>query len=159
MDGGGSDQNHPKEEKCKKVKWLSEETLQLAEKRESKGKGEKESYIHMNAEFQRIAKRDKKAFSVINAKKQRKTIQWERLETLEENQTYQGNISCKYNTIKDRNDMDLTEAEDIKKRQKEHTEELQMEVCDITGSTDKDDPQEKEMQKGKMVVSGGLTNS
>ena len=80
MDGGGSDQNHPKEEKCKKVKWLSEETLQLAEKREAKGKGEKESYIHMNAEFQRIARRDKKAFSVINAKKQRKTIQWERLE-------------------------------------------------------------------------------
>ena len=95
MDGGGSDQNHPQEEKCKKVKWLSEETLQLAEKREAKGKGEKERYIHMNAEFQRIARRDKKAFSVINAKKQRKIIQWERLETLEENQTYQGNISCK----------------------------------------------------------------
>ena len=48
---------------------MSEETLQLAEKREAKGKGEKESYIHMNAEFQRIARRDKKAFSVINAKK------------------------------------------------------------------------------------------
>ena len=52
-----------KEKKCKKAKWLSEEVLQIAEKRrEAKGKGEKESYIHLNAEFQRIAKRDKKAF-------------------------------------------------------------------------------------------------
>ena len=52
-----------KEKKCKKAKWLSEKVLQIAEKRrEAKGKGEKESYIHLNAEFQRIAKRDKKAF-------------------------------------------------------------------------------------------------
>ena len=68
MDGGGSDQNHPKEEKCKKVKWLSEETLQLAEKREAKGKGEKERYTHVNAEFQRRARRNKPSL-VINAKK------------------------------------------------------------------------------------------
>ena len=52
----------PKKKKCKKVKWLSEEALQTAEKREVKGKGEKKTYIHLNAEFQRIARRDKKAF-------------------------------------------------------------------------------------------------
>ena len=52
----------PKKKKCKKAKWLSEDVLQIAEKRESKGKGEKESYMHLNAEFQRIARRDKKTF-------------------------------------------------------------------------------------------------
>ena len=65
----------------KKAKWLSEEALQTAEKRrEAKGKGEKERCTHLNAEFQRIARRDKKAFLSDNAKKQRKTIEWERLE-------------------------------------------------------------------------------
>ena len=60
----------PKKKKCKKAKWLSEEDLQIAEKRrEAKGKGEKERYTHLNAEFQGIARRDKKAFSVISAKK------------------------------------------------------------------------------------------
>ena len=63
------------------AKWLSEEALQIAEKRrDAKGKGERERYIHLNAEFQRIARRDKKAFSVISAKKQRKTLEWERIE-------------------------------------------------------------------------------
>ena len=61
-----------------RAKWLSEEALQIAERRrEAKGKGEKETYIHLNAEFQRITRRDKKAFLVINAKKQRKTTEWE----------------------------------------------------------------------------------
>ena len=65
----------------KKAKWLSEEALQIAVKRrEVKSKGEKERYKHLNAEFQKIARREKKASSVINAKKQRKTIEWERLE-------------------------------------------------------------------------------
>ena len=60
----------PKEKKCKKAKWLSEEDLQIAvERREAKSKGEKERYTHLNAEFQRIARRDKKPSSVINAKK------------------------------------------------------------------------------------------
>ena len=60
---GGKDQYHPKKKECKKAKWLSEEALQIAEKRrEAKGKGEKEWYTHLNAEFQRIARRDKKAF-------------------------------------------------------------------------------------------------
>ena len=60
----------PKKRKCKKAKWLSEEALQIAlRRREAKSKGEKERYTHLNAEVQRIARRDKKAFSVINAKK------------------------------------------------------------------------------------------
>ena len=60
---GGSDQDHPQEKKCKKAERLSEEPLQIAEKRrEAKGKGEKERYTHLNSEFQRIARRDKKAF-------------------------------------------------------------------------------------------------
>ena len=64
-----------------KAKWLSGEALQIAVKRrEEKSKGEKERYKHLNAEFQRIARRSKKAFLVIHAKKQRKTIEWERLE-------------------------------------------------------------------------------
>ena len=60
----------PKKKKCKKAKWLSEEALQIADKRgEAKGKGEKERYTHLSAEFQRIARRDKKAFLTTNAKK------------------------------------------------------------------------------------------
>ena len=71
----------PKKKKCKKAKWLSEEALQTVMKmRELKGKAEKEGYTHLNAEFQRIAKRDKKTFLMISAKKWRKTIEWERLE-------------------------------------------------------------------------------
>ena len=62
----------PKKEKCKKAKWLSKEALQIAEKRrEAKGKGEKERYTHMNAEFQRIARRDKKAFLSYQCKKKK----------------------------------------------------------------------------------------
>ena len=71
----------PKKKKCKKAKWLSEEALQTAEKRrEAKGKREKEIYTHLNAEFQRMERKDKKAFVVITEKKKRKTIEWERLE-------------------------------------------------------------------------------
>ena len=70
----------PKKKKCKKAKWLSDKALQIAEKRrEAKGKGEKERYTCMNAEFQRVTRRDKTTSSVINAKKQRKTKEWERL--------------------------------------------------------------------------------
>jgi len=71
----------PKKKKCKKAKWLSEEALQIADKRsEAKGKGEKERYIYLNAEFQRIPRRDKKPSSVINVKKYRRTMEWESLE-------------------------------------------------------------------------------
>ena len=66
----------PKKKKCKKVKWLWEDALQIAEKRrEAKGKGEKERYTHLNAQFQRIAQRKRKPSSVINAKRERKTTE------------------------------------------------------------------------------------
>ena len=70
----------PKKKKCKKVQWLSEEALQKAKnRREVKGKGEKERYIHLNAEFQRTARKDiRKPSSMVNVKEQRKTIEWER---------------------------------------------------------------------------------
>ena len=64
-----------KKKKCKKAKWLSEEALQTAMKRKAKGMGEKERYTYLNAEFQRIARRDRKPSSVINAKKKRKAIE------------------------------------------------------------------------------------
>ena len=71
----------PKKEKSKKAKWLSEEGLQIVEKRRKvKGKGEKERYIHVNAEFQRIARRGKKAFLSDQCKEIRKSMEWERLE-------------------------------------------------------------------------------
>ena len=76
----------PKKKKCKKAKWLSEETIQIAEqRREAKGRGEKERYTHLNSEFQRIARDRRKSSSVTNAKKWRKTIEWERLEIFKEN--------------------------------------------------------------------------
>ena len=112
----------PMENKCKKAKWLSEEALQIAVKRrEAKSKGENERYSHLNAEFQSIARRDKKASSAINAKKKRKTIEWERLEI----SSRKLQISAEHFMQRwDRNCMDLTEAEDIKKRWQEYTEEL-----------------------------------
>ena len=71
----------PKKKKCKKAKWLSEEALHIAEKRrEAKGKGEKEKYSHLNAEFQRIARGDKKVFLSDQCKEIEETIEWERLE-------------------------------------------------------------------------------
>ena len=70
----------PKKKKCKKAKWFFEEALQIPEKRrEAKGKEEKERYTQLNPEFQRIARKDKKAFLMNNAKKQRKKIEWESL--------------------------------------------------------------------------------
>ena len=115
------------EKKCKKAKWLSEEALQIAEKRrEVTGKGEKERYIHLNPEFQRIARRDKKA------------ILSEQCKEIEENNTMgktrdlfkkirdtKGTLQAKMGSIKDRNGMDLTEAEDIKKRWQEYTRSIQ----------------------------------
>ena len=82
MDGGSGQEaaikTIPKKKKCKKAKWLSDEALQIAEKRiEAKGKGEKERYKHLNAEFQRRARRDKKAFLSDQCKEQRKTTEWE----------------------------------------------------------------------------------
>ena len=93
-------------------------------RREMKSKGEKERYKHLNAEFQRIAKKDKKAFLSVSAKKQRKTIEWERLEISSRKLEIPGEFHAKMCSIKERNGMDLTEAEDIKKRCQEYTEEL-----------------------------------
>ena len=98
----------PKKKKCKKAKWLSEEVLQTAEKRgEAKGKGEKERYTHLNAEFQRIQAEIRKPSSVINTKKQRKTTEWERLEIKimrDTKVTFHANMG----TRKNRDGMDLT---------------------------------------------------
>ena len=87
----------PMEKKCKKVNWLSEEALQIAVKgREVKSKGEKERCTHLNVEFQRIARRDKKTFLSDHYKEIEETTEWERLQrSLQENHRHQGNISCK----------------------------------------------------------------
>ena len=116
----------PKKKKCKKAKWFSEEALRIAEKRrEAKGKGEKEGYIHLNAEFQRIARRDKKAFLSDQCKEIEENNRMGKTRDLFKNiRDTKGTFHAKMGTTKDRNDMDLTEAEDIKKRWQECTEEL-----------------------------------
>ena len=108
--------NISKKKKCKKAKWLPEEGLQAAVNR-SQGKGEKERYTHLNAEFQRIARRDKKVFL---------SNQWKEIEKnngmgktrdiFRKIRDTKGTFHAKVGTIKDRNIMDLIEAEDIKKR-------------------------------------------
>ena len=116
----------PKKKKCKKAKWLSEEALQIAEKRRKvKGKGEKERYTHLNAEFQRIARRDKKAFLSDQCKEiEEKNRMGKTRDQFKKIRDTKGIFHAKMGTIQDRNGMDLTEAEDIKKRQQEYTEEL-----------------------------------
>ena len=115
----------PKKKKCKKAKWLSEEALQIAVKRrEMKGKGEKERYTHLNAEFQRIARRDKKSFFSDQCKEIEKTIEWERLEISSRKSEILREHFMQDGHNKDRNGMDLTGTEDIKKRWQEYTEEL-----------------------------------
>ena len=92
----GSDQNHLQEKESKKVKRLSEESLQIAEKRrEAKGKGEKESYTHLNVEFQRTARGDKKAFLNDQCKEIKENNRMGKTRDLQENERYQRNISCK----------------------------------------------------------------
>ena len=86
----------PKKKKCKKAKWLSEEALQIAEKRrEAKGKGEKENYTHLSAEFQRLARRDKKAFLSNQCKEIEENNRMGKTRDLFKKIRYQGNISCK----------------------------------------------------------------
>ena len=115
----------PKKKKCKKAKWLSEEALQIAVKREVKGKGEKERYTHLNAEFQRIARRDKKAFLSDQCKEIEENNRMGKTRDLfKKIRDTKGTFHAKMGSIKDRNGMDLTEAEDIKKRWQEYTEEL-----------------------------------
>ena len=107
----------PMEKKCKKAKWLSEEALQKAVKgREAKSKGEKERYIHLNAEFQRIARRDKKAFLTDQCKERKENNRMGKIrDFFKKIRDTKGIFHVKMGSIKDRNGMDVTEAEDIKK--------------------------------------------
>ena len=116
----------PKKKKCKKAKWLCEEALQIAVKRrEVKSKGEKERYKHLNTEFQRMARRDKKVFFSNQCKEieenNRMGKTWDLFKKIRDTK---GIFHAKMGSIKDRNGMDLTEAEDIKKTWQEYTEEL-----------------------------------
>ena len=101
-----------------KAKWLSEEALQIAVKRrEAKSKGEKQRYKHLNAEFQRIARRDKKAFLNDQCKEIEENNRMEKIRDLfKKIRDTKGTFHAKMGSIKGRNSMDLTEAEDIKKR-------------------------------------------
>ena len=123
---GGNDQTIPKKKKCNKAKWLSEEALQRAVKRrEAKSKEEKERYTHLNAEFQRIARKDKKAFLSDQCKEIEENNRIGKTRDLfKKIRDTKGTFHAKMGTIKDRNGMDLTEAEDIKKKWQEYTEEL-----------------------------------
>ena len=114
-----------KKKKCKKAKWLSEEALQIAVKRrEVKSKGEKERYKHLNAEFQRIARRDRKAFLSDQRKETEENNRMGKTRDLfKKIRDTKGTFHAKMGSIRDRNGMGLTEAEDIKRWQ-EYTEEL-----------------------------------
>ena len=117
----------PMEKKCKKAKWLSGESLQIAVKRrEAKSKGEKERYKHLNAEFQRLARRDKKkAFLSDQCKEiEENNGMGKTRDLFKKIRDTNGLYHAKMGTIKDRNGRYLTEAEDIKKRWQEYTEEL-----------------------------------
>ena len=113
------------EKKCKKAQWLSREPLQIAVKRrEVKSKGEKERYKHLNAEFQRIARRDKKAFLSHQCKEIEENRMGKTRDLFKKIRDTKGIFHAKIGLIKDRNCMGLTEAKDIKKRWQEYTEEL-----------------------------------
>ena len=125
----------PKKKKCKKAKWLSKEGLQIAEKRrEAKGKGKMERYTHLNAEFQRIARRDKKAFLHKQCKdieENNRMVEWEKLDFFKKIRDTQGTLHARKGTIKDRNSKDLTEAEEIKKRWQKYTELYRKDLYDL----------------------------
>ena len=108
----------PKKKTCKKTKWLFKEALQIAvKKREAKGKGEMERYTHLNAEFQRIARRDKKAFLSNQCKETKENNRMGKTRDLfRKIRDTKITFHAKMGTIKDRNGRDLTEAADIKKR-------------------------------------------
>ena len=106
----------PKKKKCKKAKWLSEEALQIAVKRrEEKSKGEKERYNHLNAEFQRRAKRDKKAFFSDQCQEIEENRMGKTRDLFKKIRDSKGTFHAKMGSIKDRNGMDLTETQDIKR--------------------------------------------
>ena len=113
----------PKKKKCKKAKWLSEEALQIAvERREAKSKGEKERYKNLNAEFQRIARRDKKASLSDQCKEIKENNRMGKTRDLiKKIRDTKGTFHAKMGSIKNRNGLDLTEAENIKKSWQEYT--------------------------------------
>ena len=115
-----------KKKKCKKAKWLSEEALQITVKRrELKSKGEKERYTHLNAKFQRIARKEKKALLSDQCKEIEENIRMGKTRDLfKKIRDTKGTFHAKMGTMKDIKDMDLTEAEDIKKRWRQYTVEL-----------------------------------
>ena len=108
----------PMEKKCQKAKWLPEEAFQIAmERREEKGQAEKERYTHLSAEFQRTARRDKKAFLIDESKEREENNRMTKTRDLfKKIRDTKGTFHPNMGTIKDRNGMDLTEADDIKKR-------------------------------------------
>ena len=116
----------PKKKKCKNAKWLPEEALQIAlKRREAKSKGEKERYKHLNAEFQRIARRDKKAFLGDQCKEIEGNNRIGKTRDLfKKIRDTKGTFHTKTDTIKDRNGMDLTDVEDIKKKWQEYREDI-----------------------------------
>ena len=127
--------NIPKKQKCKKAKWLSEDALQISVNR-TEVKGEKERYTHLNAEFQRIARRDKKAFLSDQCKEIKENNKMGKTRDLfKKIRDTKGTFHAKMGTIKDRNSIDLTEAEDIKKRWQEYTEELYKKILMIQITT------------------------
>ena len=120
----------PMEKKCKKAKWLSGEALQIAVKRrEAKSKAEKERYKHLNAEFQRITRKDKRAFFSDPCKEiEGKNRMGKTRDLCQKIRDTKGTFHAKMGSIKDRNGTDLTKAEDIRKRWQEYTEELYKKV-------------------------------
>ena len=117
----------PKKKKCKKAKWPSEEALPIAVKRrEAKSKGERERYKHLNAEFQRIARRDKKPFLSVQCKEiEENNGMGKTRDVFKKIRDTKGTFHAKMGSVKDRNGMDVTEAEDIKKRWQEYRRTVQ----------------------------------
>ena len=115
----------PKKKKYQKAKWLSEEALQTEKRREAEGKGEEERYTHLNGEFQRIARRDKKAFPSDQCKEIEENNRMGKTNDLfKKIRDTKGAFHAKMGTIKNRNGMDIIKAEDSEKRWQEYTEEL-----------------------------------
>ena len=123
----------PMEKKCKKAKWPSGEALQIAVKRrEVKSKGQKERYKHLNAEFQRIARRDKKDFLRDQCKEIEENNRMGKTSNIfKKIRDTKGTFHANMGSIKDRNGMDLTEVENIKKRWQEYSDELHKERCSL----------------------------
>ena len=123
----------PKKKKCKKTKWLSEEAIQIAVKRrEVKSKGEKERYTHLKAMFQRIARSDKKAFLSDQCKEiEENNRMGKTRDPFKKIRDTKETFHAKMGSIKDRNGMDLTEVEDIKKRWQEYTENCTKKIFTI----------------------------